>query len=146
MVVEIKQIKPEETYEIRHKVLRPNESIEESKYEEDLFRTTFHLGAYLDEELISVASFYQEKNNYFEEESQYRLTGMATLQDHQGKGIGSDLLIHGENLLKKRNARLLWCNAKFPVSDYYKRFGLRERGKAFVIDSIGPHRVMYKLL
>src|SRR5690625_4761416 len=143
---EIDQINPEDTYEIRYKVLRPNQSIESIKYESDVFRNSFHLGAYVDTKLISVASFLKERHSSFDEINQYRLNGMATLNEYRGKGAGSTLLIEGEKILKKRHARLLWCNAKFPVSNYYTGFGLREHGEVFVIDSIGPHKLMYKKL
>jgi len=141
---EIKEIKPEDTYDIRQKVLRPTQSVEDCKYESDVFKNSFHLGAFKDDKLISVASFLQEDNRAFEEINQYRLNGMATLEPYRGQEAGSKLLRAGEKILKKRHARLLWCNAKFPVSNYYIRFGLREHGEVFVIDSIGPHKLLYK--
>lgn len=141
---EIKEIKPEDTYEIRQKVLRPTQSIEHVKYESDVFRNSFHLGAFKDGDLISIASFLQENHPAFDEINQYRLNGMATLEAYRGQEAGRKLLLEGEKILKRRHARLLWCNAKFPVSNYYIRFGLREYGEVFVIDSIGPHKLMYK--
>lgn len=146
MQVEINLIQPEDTYEIRHKVLRPSQPKESVIYESDVFRHSFHLGAYKEGKLISIASFLKERHPSFDEINQYRLNGMATLQEFRGKGAGSKLLMEGEKILKKRHARLLWCNAKFPVSNYYTGFGLREHGEVFVIDSIGPHKLMYKKL
>lgn len=145
-MVEVKQITPEETYEMRQSVLRPNQSIEECKYDNDHSRESFHLGAFKDDKLISIASFLKENNRFFEEMNQYHLNGMATLEEYQGLGAGSALLHEGESILKRRHARLLWCKAKYPVSNYYTRFGLREHGEIFVIDSIGPHKLMYKIL
>src|SRR5699024_3761132 len=144
MEVEIKQINPEETYEIRQEMLRPDAPIDSVKYESDFFPNSFHLGAYRDEELVSIASFLQEEHPSFDEMNQYRLNGMATLEKYRGKGIGGRLLREGEVILRKRHARLLWCNAQYPVSNYYTRFGLRESGEVFVIDSIGPHKLMFK--
>lgn len=146
MEVTVKQIQPEETYPIRHKVLRPDEALNSVKYESDSFMGSFHLGAYIDDKLISIASFLQEEHSAFDEMNQYRLNGMATLESYRNKGIGSQLLKKGESILKKKHARLLWCNAKYPVSNYYLRFGLREYGEVFVIDSIGPHKLMFKKL
>ena len=146
MKLKIKKIESKETYDIRHKVLRPDQSIDSIKYESDTFRNSFHLGAYKDDQLISIASFLQEIHPSFEEVNQYRLNGMATIEAYRGRGAGSMLLKEGEKILKKRHARLLWCNAKYPVSNYYTRFGLREHGEVFVIDSIGPHKLMYKKL
>ena len=146
MIIEVREITPEETYEMRQKILRPNQTIEECKYDSDHFRDSFHLGAFHDGKLISIASFLKENNRSFEEMNQYRLNGMATLEEYRGKKAGSALLLEGEKILKRKHARFLWCLAKYPVSNYYTRFGLREHGEAFVIDSIGPHKVMYKML
>lgn len=146
MQLEISQIQAEDTYEIRHKVLRPNQPFDSIKYESDHFDNSFHLGAFKENKLISVASFLTENHPSFEEVNQYRLNGMATLKEFRGKGAGTKILVEGEKILKKRHARLLWCNAKYPVSNYYTGFGLREYGEVFVIDSIGPHKLMYKKL
>lgn len=145
-MVEIKQITPEETYEIRREIFQPQQTIKEYKYEADHFKGSFHLGAFKDGELISIASFLQESNAAFAEMNQYRLHGMATLEKYRGEKAGSALLTEGEKILKQKHARLLWCNAKHPVSDYYTRFGLREHGEVFVLDLIGPHKLMYKML
>jgi len=145
-MVEIKKIAPEDTYEIRKKIFRPDQTIDAYQYESDHFRESFHLGGYHEGELISIASFLREDNAAFEEVNQYRLQGMATLKEYRGKQAGSNILRYGEKILKQRHARLLWCSAKFPVSDYYTGFGLREHGEVFVIDTIGPHKLMYKKL
>lgn len=144
--IEIKKIQPEDTYKIRHKVLRPDQPLDSIKYESDQFTNSFHLGAYKEGKLISVASFLTENHPSFEEVNQYRLNGMATLEEFRGRGAGSELLVEGEKVLKRRHARLLWCNAQYPVSNYYTGFGLREHGEVFVIDSIGPHKLLYKKL
>ncbi|WP_338787364.1 GNAT family N-acetyltransferase [Metabacillus sp. FJAT-53654] len=140
----IRQINPEDTYLIRHKVLRPNQSIEACKFENDHQIDSFHLGAFFRETLISIASFHKEKHPCFDEELQYRLRGMATLQDHRKLKAGSSILLHGEELLKEKNVELWWCNARISVSDYYKKLGLHEFGEVFTIEPIGPHKLMYK--
>lgn len=146
VVLEVKEITAEDTYEIRRKTFPWNQTSDTYKYESDHFRESFHLGAFLDGELISIASFLKENNAAFAEMNQYRLHGMATIEEYRGRKYGRKLLDFGEKMLKKRRARLLWCYAKSPVSNYYTAFGLREHGEAFVIDLIGPHKVMYKLL
>lgn len=144
--MDIREIKPEDTYEIRHKILRPNQPFEAVQYEEDRFPGAFHLGAYHEGKLVSVASFYQEKHPAFEDEIQYRLRGMATLEDYRRQNFGTSLLNHAVSMLKQKNIGLLWCNARVNVSDYYKNFGFREYGKVFVSSSTGAHKVMYKIL
>lgn len=145
-MLEIKQIEPEATYEMRHQVLRPNQKIEDCKYEADYEENSFHLGAFHNGKLISIASFYHEKNECFQERNQYRLRGMATLLGYRNQRAGSSLIVHAEKLMREKSARLWWCNARTSVSDYYKKLGLIEYGQEFDIHPIGPHKLMVKKL
>lgn len=146
MDIEIKQIKPEETYELRQNVLWPNLSIKDVKFEEDVFWNSFHLGAFYEGNLIGITSFLEEKHRYFDEENQFRMRGMATLEDYRGQQVSTKLLLQGEKILNEKNARLLWGNVRVSAVDFYKKFGLREYGKVFDVDFIGPHVLMYKKL
>ncbi|WP_044640789.1 GNAT family N-acetyltransferase [Risungbinella massiliensis] len=143
-MLKIKTITPEDTYPIRHKVLRPNQPIETCQYDTDHQKDSFHLGAFLDGKLISIASFYCETNDCFNTDLQYRLRGMATLEEYRNQKAGSSLIQYAETLLKKRGAQLWWCNARTSVSNYYQKLGLSEHGKVFEINPIGPHKLMYK--
>lgn len=45
----VNEISAEDTYEIRHMILRPHQTIEQCKYEQDKEEGSFHLGAFLTE-------------------------------------------------------------------------------------------------
>lgn len=49
----VQLIAASDTYHLRHTVLRPNQPIEDCKYENDLKPTSFHLGAYVNDQLIA---------------------------------------------------------------------------------------------
>lgn len=144
--MEVKQITAKDAYQIRKEVLSSYQTVKEFEYDLDNDRHTFHLGVFDKDKLVSVASFYREKCRFFEEENQYRIRAMATIEDYRRKGAGRLLLKEGEKLLKQRYARLVWCYVDEAYSDYYTTFGFREYGKVFVVESIGPHKVMYKIL
>ncbi|MFN2747075.1 GNAT family N-acetyltransferase [Bacillus sp. z60-18] len=145
-MIEIKQIDAEETYEIRHRILRPNQPLEACMYETDLLGGTFHLGGYYRGRLISIASFHKAEHSELEGQKQYQLRGMATLEGYREQKAGSTLIRHAEELLRKKGADLLWCNARTSVSGYYKKLGFSEQGEVYDIPPIGPHILMYKKL
>ncbi|WP_172370975.1 GNAT family N-acetyltransferase [Sporosarcina jiandibaonis] len=140
----IKQINPEDTYQIRHIVLRPNQIIDECKYDDDYNENAFHLGAFLNGKLISVASYYEEQSKSFDGKVQYRLRGMATLPEFRNLRAGSALIQFAETILRDRHADLWWCNARISASSYYEKMGLSAFGDVFTINPIGPHKLMYK--
>ncbi|HWO75169.1 MAG TPA: GNAT family N-acetyltransferase [Bacillus sp. (in: firmicutes)] len=145
-MLEIRNIHAEDTYRIRHQVLRPSQTLEDCKYNGDFDQDTFHVGAFVEGELVSIASFYKESCPNFSETLQYRLRGMATMEYARNQKAGSSLLRFAERILEKRKADVWWCNARVTVSDYYKKLGLNEHGDIFEIEPIGPHKLMFKRL
>lgn len=123
-------------------MLRPNGTLEDCIFQGDNDELTFHLGAFVDKKLVSVASFYFEKNNHFPDENQYRLRGMATLPDHQGQGLSSALLRTAFPVIKQNQCTLLWCNAREKAMGFYKKVGFQSIGDFFTIPHIGKHILM----
>ncbi|MED2978502.1 GNAT family N-acetyltransferase [Bacillus swezeyi] len=145
-MIEVKQIKAEDTHEIRHRILRPNQPIEACRYETDLLEGTFHLGVFFQDALTSIASFHKAAHPDLEGELQYQLRGMATLESCRGQNAGSTLIRHAEEMLRKKGADLLWCNARTSVHGYYQKLGFQEKGSVYEIPPIGPHLLMFKKL
>jgi len=80
------------------------------------------------------------------ETPQYQLRGMAVLKPFQGKGLGEFILRHGDVLLKEKNAKIIWCNARENAVHFYKKNAYQIIGEPFNIKDIGLHNVMYKVL
>ena len=101
-MLEVRKIEPEMTYNLRHTVLRPNQTIEDSKYDSDHEDHAFHVGAFYQGRLISVASFIVDKHPDFPIERQYRLRQMATHEEFRKLGAGRAIVNYAENLLKNK--------------------------------------------
>lgn len=144
--MKIKQIDAQDTYALRQKVLRPNQSIESCQYDGDDQEDALHLGVFDEGSLISIATFYKESNPLLQKDTQYRLRGMATIAEYRNKQIGSALIQHAEALLKDRGISSWWCNARKPAWSFYEKHGLVGLTDEFTIPDIGPHKVMYKEL
>ncbi|CCU57565.1 GNAT family N-acetyltransferase [Bacillus subtilis] len=145
-MLEVKTISAEDTYEIRHRILRPHQSIEQCKYEEDHAKGSFHLGAFFEKKLISIASFSPQNQPLITESPAYRLRGMATLEGYRDQKGGSTLIKHAEEKLAKNGVQAVWCNARSHVKGYYSKLGWEVLGEPFEIPGIGTHIIMYKKL
>ncbi|HZW63924.1 MAG TPA: GNAT family N-acetyltransferase [Flavobacteriaceae bacterium] len=141
--VHIKCISAQETYKVRHPVLRENKPWEMCALEGDNKEDTLHLGLYCSSQLIGVATFLKNACKLFSDTEQYQLRGMAILQSHQGKGLGHLLLEKGEFLLQNK-CTLIWCNAREKAVSFYKKHGYNILGESFEIEDIGIHYKMYK--
>ncbi|PEX92119.1 GNAT family N-acetyltransferase [Bacillus cereus] len=142
----LKHIDASETYLFRQAILRPNQPLEDCKYPSDFETSTFHLGGFLNDALVSIASFSQEIYPGLPNGIHYRLRGMATSPTFRNQRAGSSLIHKAEQILQERNANILWCNGRIAVADYYKRLGFHEHGEIFEIEPIGLHKVLYKMI
>lgn len=142
----IRKINPEMAYHLRQTILRPNQPIEDSMYETDFASSSFHIGAFHQGKLISVASFIVDHYPDFPIKNQYRLRQMATHENFRRLGSGRSIVNYAENIIKERNVHFLWCKARTNVKGYYKKLGFKTYGKPFDYPPIGPHIMMYKKL
>lgn len=140
--MQVLRIKAIDTHPIRHKMLRPNGTLEDCIFQGDNDELTFHLGAFVEKKLVSVASFYFERSDRFPDQYQYRLRGMATLPEYQGQGLSSSLLRTAFPVIKQNQCTLLWCNAREKAMGFYTKVGFAPTGDFFTIPNIGKHILM----
>ena len=115
MSMKIEQIAPHQTWSIRHQVMWPDRELDYVKLSEDY--DGVHFGLYEGDQLVSVVSAYESG-----QEAQFRK--FATLEAHQGKGYGSQLLKYLLEWLTEQGATRIWCNARIEKCGFYERFGM----------------------
>lgn len=122
MSVKIEQIKASETIPIRHQVMWPDQPVDFVKLPEDALGE--HYGLFLEEELVSIISLFVRAD-----EAQFRK--FATLTKLQGKGYGTMLLKKIIDIVKAKQLKKLWCNARVDKLTYYKKFGFTQTTKKY---------------
>ncbi|MEQ8415530.1 MAG: GNAT family N-acetyltransferase [Imperialibacter sp.] len=134
--MEIRKIKAEDTWPVRHRVMWPDQPFDFVKVDED--NEGIHYGLFVDDELVSIVSLFLKDGK-----AQFRK--FATEVPHQGKGYGTFLL----NYLLKETEGLhvssVWCNARTEKAGYYERFGLLKTNATYMKGGI-EFVVMEKVL
>ncbi|TBU25091.1 hypothetical protein BD311DRAFT_765278 [Dichomitus squalens] len=141
----IRRITPEETVPLRHSVLWPDKSLDYVKLPEDDFGD--HYGVFIDgvsapAAVISVfyETFPQPENSAPNEVSPVvpalRFRKFACDPAHQGKGLGTKLLLHVFNDAQKFGA--IWCDARLSSAGWYEReaIGMSRFGEIFLKEGI----------
>ena len=141
---EICKLNPEETYQIRREVLRKGIDLP-YKMEGDFDKETIHLGFLINKKIVSIVTLIKKKNEKLDGE-QFQLRGMATLPEYARLGYGRLLMLKVEKLLTKNNIDIIWCNARVSALGFYQSVNYKIKGKPFIVDKIGEHYMMYKLL
>ena len=144
--MKVLRINSKDTLPIRQEMLRKGLPESSCVFQNDDNEQTFHLGAFVDNDLVSVASFYFENHPEFSDEFQYRLRGMATLNEYQRKGLSGELLQMAFPVIKQNMASRLWCNARVSAEGFYLRNGFVTHGDVFDIKGVGPHKIMSKII
>lgn len=143
---EVRAIAAEQTRGLRQRVLRPHQPPEEMVYPGDDELETLHLGAYVDGQLVGVASLYRQAPPTEPDPGARRLRGMAVSPALQGGGIGRALLEGCLAHARARGATRLWCNARAAAAGFYSRLGFQVQGEEFELPGIGPHLLMSRPL
>jgi GNAT superfamily N-acetyltransferase len=144
--VYIKEISAEDTFAVRHPVLRGGKPIRSCRFDGDDLPSTVHFGLYDASGLAGVASLYSAKQDLFSEDAQVQLRGMAVLDQHQKKGYGKMLLLHSEQYAANNHADVMWFNARQNAVGFYEKAGYIKLGEPFDIADVGVHYVMFKKL
>jgi len=146
-LIETRPIAAPETYDLRHRYLRPNHPLSACAFPYDMAPDSLHLGAFLDGHLIGIGSIVPEPREHPLHPISWRVRGMAVEEDARGTGVGSTIL---QALIDYARTRPLpaeiWCNGRAHVKGFYERFGFAQDGDLFELPGIGPLVVMVRSL
>jgi len=142
--MEIKEIDATDTYQLRHEILRPQQSIEQCKYPGDLDSSTIHYGVFYSKRIVGILSIYKQKHPEFHTSKCRQLRAMAIKEHMRGKGYAASLLAEAESDSLKKGATYIWLNARLKAVGFYEKYGYLRLGEKFDIAGIGPHYLMHK--
>ncbi|MBD1380307.1 GNAT family N-acetyltransferase [Metabacillus arenae] len=146
MMFEIKKIKAKDTYPLRMKVLSSNSTLEDCQYKGDLEESSLHVGAFAEDRVIGVASFFKQAHEKVHGKNMYRLRGIAIDPEHRNQLRGQTLVLFGENLLRQADTELVWCTTGINNIEYYQHLGFKESEHIYNNGDKGLYVLMYKHL
>lgn len=141
----IRRVTASDVYPLRHRVLRPNQTLADCVWQQDTDAETAHFAAEMDNQIVGIASIAISPREA-DPPNTWRLRGMATVPELQGQGIGAKVLAACLTHAKARGGALIWCNARTTALAFYRRHGFETVGEEFDIKGIGPHYVMVRPL
>jgi GNAT superfamily N-acetyltransferase len=137
--IQFKLINAKDTYVVRHPILRKGLPLESCAFDRDEDSKTIHLGAYLENKAVGVLTLLQNNKDV-------QLRGMAVLTNHQGQGIGKQLLAKAEAIVIDLDHNSVWMNARLIAIPFYASCGYQKQGDIFKLTYGGDHFKMTKNL
>lgn len=143
--VAVRAIAANSTWPLRAAVLWPEKEAGPScLIEGDEAPETLHMGAFVAEELCAIGTFMQQQHPELPSGVSYRLRAMGTLKSAQGKGLGSQLVETGLDILSERGCDVVWCDARHVALGFYARLGWDVVGPSYQVPLRGPHRLAWR--
>ncbi len=151
MEFRIEQVPADATWELRRRVLRPGQAVDQLALADDDDPST---GTYAaigeNEEIIGTVRVGRERPPFPpdpgapHDATAWRLRAMATREDLRSSGVGRATLGRALQHVAEHGGGLLWCNARVPARNLYRRAGFVEHGEPWNDPDIGPHVVMWR--
>jgi len=139
----VHEISTAQVQPIRLAVLRADTPTKETRFAEDDWPGCVHLGAFDGDTLIATSTWIPREITTRPGVPAVQLRGMATLQSHQSRGVGSALIATGLERARAGGAMLVWANARDAAMAFYEREGFRIEGDGFVDATTQlPHHVV----
>ena len=142
--MDVRPITAAQARTVRLPVLRAGMSLASAIFDHDDDPGARHFGAFDGARLVGVATFFPEPCPGRPEAPAWRLRGMATLGDMQGRGAGRALAAEGVSAAAAAGATVIWCNARVSARGFYEKLGYVAVGDEFELPASGRHHVMIK--
>lgn len=146
VVYSVQQVPIERTFALRQAVLRPHLPRPEAfVMAGDGAPATVAFGATTEAgDVLSVARLSVEAPPFDPGRPGWRLRGMATRPEVRNQGIGGAVLRAAIAHVAAHGGGVLWCNARMPAANLYRRAGFATWGDPWEDRDIGPHVVMWR--
>ena len=136
--VVVREAALDEIIQLRHDLLRPGMPLVASRQPQDILPDTWHLAAVADGVVVACVSV---SRGDFDGQPEWRLRGMATAPDWQGRGCGAQLIREVCRRVVERGGDVLWCNARTSALGFYRKCGFEPVGPEFIGNLGIPHFV-----
>jgi GNAT superfamily N-acetyltransferase len=138
----IRPITAAETRQLRHDILRPHQPIDKVVYSGDDAPDTLHVGAFLNDQLVGIATVARDALPQEPNPQAWRLRGMATLPAVRRMGYGAALVRACIAHVAAHDGNLLWCNGRTSALAFYHALGFHEYGAEYESPAgTGPHYI-----
>lgn len=137
-------VPPQKIYPLRQSILRPDRSYEFSIYPADSIPTTLHLGAFLENELVGIASVYLESAPDNPKPNSWRLRDMGVVKGSRHRGCGRALLKSAIEYINSQRGSFFWCYARSTAIGFYQAHGFHLRDQAFELPGFGQRYFMWR--
>ncbi|RDU95148.1 GNAT family N-acetyltransferase [Trinickia dinghuensis] len=121
---------------LRRTILLDNQT-DSSRFRGDDEPTTLHVAIYRSERIIAVATVCREALPGSQDDTAWRLRGVAVEEHARGYGFGRTLMKACFDHARRHGGRLAWCTARETARGFYEALGFASSSPPFKLPSRG---------
>ncbi len=144
--VAVRPIAAVETRPLRQAILRPHLPPEQCVYPGDDAPDSLHVGAFLADRLVGVATILHQPPEGGSDPRDWRVRGVATLPEVRRRGVGMAMIRRCEEHAGEHGGRRVWFNARSDARPFYETLGYAVEGEPFRVAGLGEHLFMCREL
>lgn len=126
------------TYDLRQRILRPDQRIGELSRPGDDDPMTAHFGAFEGERLVAIATVIPEREPD-DGPGAWRIRGVATEEDARGRGHGRAVIDACIEHAARHGGKCVWLNGRVSSERFYRTLGFEPHGAPFDTPPSGLH-------
>jgi len=144
----VTRVRAGELRELRRRVLRSNDPTASVDDERDGLDDSVHIAAFRGSQLVGGGSFFTAAAPVNVSVPSVQLRYLAVEPDHQGRDVGSAVMLAAETVLASRGVVQIWANGRDSALGFYRSQGWSVvPGSEHVSTETGlPHTVIFKVL
>ena len=138
----IRSISTEEARPLRRGILRPDPALT-IDFPRDEDPKTLHLGAFLNRELVGVATVCRGAPLGDDRRDAWQLRAIGVREGVRGNGIGKALICNCLEYVSNQGGKMLWASGRTEVLPFYNALGFKRCGEEYVTET-GPHYLVLR--
>lgn len=135
----VRPVAPAETRELRRRILRPHQTLEELTVPGEDSPDAGWFAAIKDGRVVGTAGVFPEPRPAQPDPAAWRLRAMATDEQVRGTGLGGWLLRACLDHARGRGAGSVWASVRLPAVGFYERHGFAVTSDPWDEPELGPH-------
>jgi GNAT superfamily N-acetyltransferase len=132
----------EQARPLRRAILRPDPA-HTVDFPKDDDPETRHLGAYLDDELVGIATVSHQIPPGEDRTDAWQLQAIGVSEKARGRGVGKTLVDHCLRYVRNQGGAVLWASGRTVVLPFYHSLGFQTRDEEYVTET-GPHYLIWR--
>jgi GNAT superfamily N-acetyltransferase len=142
--LQLRRMQLDDILQFRHEIIRPMQRPEDIVYFGDRVRSSLHVGAFLEDNLVGVVSVVREPCPSIADQNTWRARALGVRPEMRRTGLGRRLMQVTFGYAASQHASIVWGHARTKIIQLHLSVGMEKWGEEFHDPLTGPHYLVIR--